>query len=282
MRGALENKKARVRILRLRRKGSRNLVRVLDPDRVKAVWSDPLLRYSRVLDGLFHEGVIVCEGDTDCRFYSAIFDHVDLQDQKPDLMFVYGGGKARVASIVDSLQAIGVPTKAILDFDVLSDEIVLSRIVEAFGGNWAALKVRWATVKKSIEKVRASLSVDDIRTQVTSILDEVRSTNLKDETISQISKILRKGSGWQEAKRLGSTYIPSGDEQKVFDDLDVDLRRLGIFIVKVGEVEGFYRKIGGKGPKWALSVLELDLAKDDDLEPARTFVRQIVERWRDM
>jgi len=55
-------------VARLVRDGHLNHASLLSSDEVSQLWSDPLLRYSLALDGLFHELVIVCEGDADCRF----------------------------------------------------------------------------------------------------------------------------------------------------------------------------------------------------------------------
>jgi hypothetical protein len=49
----------------------------------------------------------------------------------------------------------------------------------------------------------------------------------------------------------------------------------GLFILEVGELEGFVRTIGNHGPKWANNVMEWDLVNDPELEVARQFVRNM-------
>lgn len=83
LRGILDAPASSVRVVRIRRKGDANHVRELVPEAVREVWRDPLLRYSNVLDGLFHDGVIICEGDGDCRFYGAMMDAVARRRQEP-------------------------------------------------------------------------------------------------------------------------------------------------------------------------------------------------------
>ncbi|MEV0989569.1 hypothetical protein [Streptomyces sp. NPDC049949] len=34
----------------------------------------PSLRYSNIISGLFHDGVVLCESEGDCQFYAASFD----------------------------------------------------------------------------------------------------------------------------------------------------------------------------------------------------------------
>jgi AAA domain, putative AbiEii toxin, Type IV TA system len=72
IRGLLDAGSSSVRIVRLLRRGDVNYARSLRTDEVKTLWADPLLRYSNVLDGLFHDNVVVCESDADCRFYEAV------------------------------------------------------------------------------------------------------------------------------------------------------------------------------------------------------------------
>lgn len=55
VRGLLEIPDASVRVLRLRRRDDVNVVAELSSSDVKTLWDDPLLRYSNILDGLFHE-----------------------------------------------------------------------------------------------------------------------------------------------------------------------------------------------------------------------------------
>src|SRR5690606_12158093 len=76
LRGLLDTDSSRVRVVRIQRVGDVNPIKELDNEGVKNVWGDPILRYSNILDGLFHSKVIVCEGDADCRFYAATMDAV--------------------------------------------------------------------------------------------------------------------------------------------------------------------------------------------------------------
>ena len=55
-------------------------------------------------------------------------------------------------------------------------------------------------------------------------------------------------------------------------------KQMGLWIVPVGELEGFCKPVGAKGPRWVQQVIEeRELATDPDLERARKFVREI---WR--
>src|SRR5262249_3767824 len=140
-----------------------------EPNLVESLWRDPLLRFSRALDGLFHEGVVVCEGDSDSQFYSAVTYHLAEQadaasaDEETtaedhgadapadveegaeslqltpnpfDVMFTYAGGKQRVKLLAGALVGVHVPVRCVVDFDVLNDQGILRGIVEAMGESY--------------------------------------------------------------------------------------------------------------------------------------------------
>jgi len=73
---------------------------------------------------VFHEKVIVTEGDGDARFYSAVADSLfdDPNQRKPDVMFTHtGGGKGGLPLVAQSIRALNVPVAVVADFDLLND-----------------------------------------------------------------------------------------------------------------------------------------------------------------
>jgi len=61
LRGLLDTQSNRVRVLRIQRDNGINPIKELDSNGIKKVWGDPILRYSNVLDGLFHNKVVLCD-----------------------------------------------------------------------------------------------------------------------------------------------------------------------------------------------------------------------------
>lgn len=279
LRGLLDDPLSPVRVLRVRRNGPENAIAELNPELVREVWRDPLLRYSGVFDGLFHQGVIVCESDSDCRFYEAVMNAIADEGRTPDLLLVHGAGKSRVPAIVRALRAIEVPVRTVFDFDVLGDESVLSRTVEAMGANWDDFVSDWKIVRSAIENKRPELQTKDVRDQVSRILEAVRTEVLPNEAAKEIKNVLRSASPWSEAKKIGKPFVPRGDQTAVYERLADALQKFGIYIVEVGELEGFCPSVGNHGPAWTVSVLERDLASDPELSAARDFARALQVGW---
>jgi hypothetical protein len=165
----------------------------------------------------------------------------------------------------------------VADFDILSDEPLLEKLVTAAGGEWVTLRPRWNSVKKAIDSIRPQLVTGEVRRQIETIL-----TNVTDEVFPRAAKrriedVLKQTSPWSLAKRSGKAFVPSGTPIQEYERLEAELRRLGIFVVEVGELERFYPAAGGHGPAWVNEVLQKALATDPDLKNAREFVEKLLE-----
>lgn len=280
IRGVLDANSPDVKVVRIRRTGDVNTVHLLENARVRELWSDPLLRYSSILDGLFHEGVVVCEADSDCRFYSAMLEaahtsaHPDAK--RPDLMFTHCGGKARLPLVIRSLHEVDVPVRAVADFDVLSAEQPLRAIVEALGQAWSNFEQDWRIVKSAVDAKRPDLNTADVKLELDRVLGAVTSTILPEKSREELQSVIRRSTAWSNAKLVGKSFVPSGDAARACERLLTSLREAGLHVVEVGELEGFARTEGGHGPKWVNAVLARNLSSDPELEPARQFALKLV------
>jgi hypothetical protein len=281
LRGVLDANSPDVKVIRLRRNGDVNFARLLENDRVRELWSDPLLRYSNILDGLFHEGVVVCEADSDCRFYAAVLEATyaarNPDSKRPDLMFTHCSGKARLPLVIRALREVDVPVLAIADFDVLSDEQPLKGIIVALGAEWSSFEPDWRIVKAAVDAKRPDLNVADVKRETERVLSRVSSAILPERDRSELQTILRRSSAWANAKLVGKAFVPSGDASRACDRLLTSLRSAGLHVVEVGELEGFVRTEDGHGPKWVNAVLARELGTDAALEEARQFTLRLVD-----
>ena len=76
LQGLLDANSENVTVIRINRDSKINRMSVLQNDKIKKLWGNPILRYSNILSGLFHEKVVVCESDYDCLFYQAIMNAI--------------------------------------------------------------------------------------------------------------------------------------------------------------------------------------------------------------
>ena len=101
----------------------------------------------------------------------------------------------------------------------------------------------------------------------------------KEKAIKQVFKTV---SPWDDVKRAGRAAVPQGQAVQHFDKLLETCAGVGLWVIPVGELEGFCRSIdGGHGPGFVEKVLEeRNLETDTELADARRFVTDILTRAR--
>ena len=164
----------RLRLIRIQRDGDVNRVKELDKDLLKKIGNDPLMNYSSVMSGVFHERVIVCESDGDCMFYSSILDLDEVHGEgHPDVLFVHGSGKDRMATLAETLTALHVPVDVVADIDIVRDEEGMRKVITALDGDWTAIQPIARSVRTAIDNDKPMLSLDQIKQAIRKALDSV-------------------------------------------------------------------------------------------------------------
>ncbi len=276
LKGLMNGAGKRVSVIRLRRSPSGARVSHLENEAITALWSDPVLRFSSIMDGLFHDGVIIAEAEADCRFYEAMLSAAVGPDERLDIHYAYSGGKAKVPSIVSALRAVDVPVAAVVDFDVLNNEQPLRKIIEALGGQWADYQWRWSEVKQAVEINSAFIGGARFRAEVNAVLSAIDGKSaVSRDALKQIRELTKNASPWDHIKDGGLQAMPKGQPTVTAKGLLVDLAKLGLFIAPNGEMEGFYRDVQPKGIRWVEEVVSRDILKKPELGAARAFVTDI-------
>lgn len=278
--GLINVASGRLRVLRIQREGNINRVKELDKTLVREISIDPLMKYSSVMSGVFHERVIICESDADCMFYSSLLDLAEVHgERQPDVLFVHASGKGRIAALARTLVALDVPVDVIADIDVLRDTSDFNSIIEALGQDSTVVAVLAKAVKSAIEQHKPWLNAMEIKKGILETLEDTpTSGEFPQNQRSRIEALFRKASPWDAVKSSGESAIPSGDASQQFQKLLALCKEMGLWIVPVGELEGFCKSVGGHGPRWVQQTIEeRDLGNDPELERARAFVRELWE-----
>ncbi len=117
--GCIQAGKA-VNVVRLSYREGIATARLLEAGRLRKMMRDPLLRSTRVMDALFHQGAIVCESDADRAFYQEINDRLSgANGAAMDCIFLNAQNKMTVRRIVQPLREMGIPAAAIVDLDIV-------------------------------------------------------------------------------------------------------------------------------------------------------------------
>ena len=241
LQGLLDADNENVTVIRINRSDNKNIMSILRNDKIKELWRNPLLRYSNILNGLFHDKVVVCESDYDCLFYQAIMNAM-IEERKeiaPDILFTHCGGKNRIKDAVTALRVINVPVVAICDFDILNSKQDFRQLFESFGLNWN----------------------DELEKNMKIFYDTI---NCAPEL-----KEMLKDSG---------KHVLTGEAPVAFENIDKICRNTGLYIVPFGEMESFDKTTNKKKKDWVYSVLEkYVLAIEKKLNDAKDFIQGVLD-----
>jgi hypothetical protein len=140
------------------------------------------------------------------------------------------------------------------------------------GGDWSEVDGHFKAIKDAVEQRRPPLNAEQVSGLLRDKLSGVGGTGEFSKTVErEIKAIFKTLSPWDEVKRAGRSALPAGQAVKHYDDLAAQAAAIGLWIVPVGEIEGFCRSIdGGHGPGFVAKVLEeRSLETDPELKEAR-------------
>lgn len=267
---------ASIQIVRITREGNKNHVKELSTRQLRDIWSDYILRYSRVLDGIFYEHVVVCEGDADCRFYGAVLQEMSETKQidldPSNVLFLSGGGKAKIPTILDSLHALGVKASAIVDIDLVRDvDLLKKRYLHGHREHWDEIKQDWITLNATIVNTTPPESKDVVLARIKDLIDKESADRIGSKTATEIRSVLKNSEAWSRIKLMGVGGLPTRQAGDAMRAIIQKLKRHNIVVLDVGELESFDKEIKLKGGDFVAAALEQGLHKSS--EPARKHVR---------
>ncbi|MFI7145127.1 ATP-dependent nuclease [Nonomuraea sp. NPDC050022] len=275
--GLLESQ-APVSVVRLDRKADTVRAHQLDPSRVQGLWSDPVLRYTNVLDGLFHRVVVLAEADRDCRFYKASLDAAEslqrLSFNSGDVLFVPAGGKDGFVRLASVLQGVSVPLVAIPDLDLLDDESKVRKLVSSFDAEWQPHSAEYRVATNAFRQPRATVSCGQILAQIQLVLQR-DPDKVYDRAISELVKSAMRAepSPWRQLKDYGDRAF-KGEAAVAANSLLDWLDGIGIVLVRAGELERLAPLVAAqKGAGW------LDAAIREgahEQEPAQDHIKRLI------
>ena len=106
-----------VNIIRITQpKQKQNTINVIDDELLRTILHTPLLRVSRIMEGLFCEKVVITESEADELVYQELIEKLFPQS---GLYFAHGQNKQTLAEIASLYRDLGINYEVITDFDVL-------------------------------------------------------------------------------------------------------------------------------------------------------------------
>jgi len=242
-----------VTITRITRTGETNHAATIDQQSLRELWSKPLLRSASAIDSMFHEGVVLCEGDADCRFYEAAIRRVEEQGQTTrsvDLYFAHGNGKGALPSLLKAYRSLGVPCVVIADIDLLRDLKQLRTMVDLSSTDPTTAMSLASLVQPQLRRAGPALDAEDLVSRLREAADAVTNAGeLSPDDRRALARALENSADWSQAKRFGVEVLKGGARQTA-DKLLAELSTVGIFLVPVGELESWFPHGSSDKSKW--------------------------------
>lgn len=227
------------KIIRLTYENQKASAREVETDIIREFNTNPCLRSSSAIRGLFYKGIIVTEGHRDRVFYDEV-NHRLLENKgigATDVLFIdSGGGINMIYKTVEPLRKMGVPAVAVVDIDFITKP-----------------DIEWENLIKACQINNDKQEY--LRKECNDIIQELKSTL----NIPVKNSSTEEGRN-KEAKKFGEKIKKKGinnflntveayDKTKKFIDL---LAEYGLFIVPIGELESWIPELPKK-PNTSLS-----------------------------
>ncbi|GLW74964.1 hypothetical protein Kpho02_72610 [Kitasatospora phosalacinea] len=256
--GILEATDKPVALVRISRSVSGPRARVLEPEDVAQILRTPALRYSNIISGLFHDGVVLGESEGDCQFYAATFDTLAKGRPNSNLVFLPTGGKAKLADTARRLRQCGIPVAVVADLDFLNDRALIKRALNALGGDFTAIESDLKTLEDTVNSTVTVTSAPEIKKEINRILGDPRNGEvLTTGQRKDITALLKSSGAWSQIKKAGLPALGSGEPYAAVLRLLDYFAGIGVFLVPVGELEGWVRQVPASNKSgWLTKVFE--------------------------
>lgn len=274
--GILTNASGQVDIYRLNRKDDITDFNLLPALAIERLTKTPLLSSQRVVEGIFHKGVVVCEADADRAVYQSVASVNHNSNQ--EVLFIHAHNKQTIKDVVGLLMSAGIPVAAITDIDIVNSEPDLSNLVVSLTqkGIEAFLLDMRKEIALSIMGNSDSEILVHVKECITELLEQL---NANEHTLSgaksACERITKEFTKWKNAKSKGVEGFPD-EVQDTVSFLIASVKEFGLFIVPVGELEGWMDLGTTKKNKWIVPALTV-IYDGNASEELVKFVREILD-----
>ena len=276
IKGILESGSQRVKLIKIDRTRNINMFNIIDGDVISQIANDKNLKYTNILDGLFYSQLVLCEDESDCKFYSAVLEHLDSKTYQSTL-FCAVGGKHQFKKIVPLLNGLQINYIIVADIDLIDDIIFLKQLMNSIESNCYD-KIQFQH-KEFIEKYRAKVNPQlktqaKLKSDINALL--TYSDYMTESVARQIKDLLKAPNAFALLKKDGIHSLPEGECSSLFYEIKNFLNSHKTFILECGEIEQLVSNVDGHGISWVEKTYE----KYPDIggsvyDEARRFIKSV-------
>ena len=242
-------------IFRLHREGNRTFYDKLVPEVVNQLIGNPILSSQRVIEGIFHSGVVICEADADRAVYQSVA--AICHNSNREVLFIHAHNKQTLALVAEILKKAGTPVAVIADIDILRPHKDLDNVYRVLTEKDmpADLKALQIQLDSFIESRPEEKVLNELKRNVYEFIAQLeKGDHSLEGARSALSRIKNETSKWSVIKRNGLDAL--NEEMPSASQLINTLSSVGLFVVPVGELEGWINLGIHKKNKWIIPALE--------------------------
>lgn len=263
-----------VNIYRVNREDNITDFHLLPPSAIEKLTKSPMLSSQRVLESIFHKGVIVCEADADRTIYQTVAQKVfDNQN----ILFIHSHNKQTLKDVAQLLVDAKIPVGAIADIDLLNDETNLKELVKALTNKPISkqlLKTR-LEIDRSVQNQSENEILNAIENNVEIFLNQLKQkSHTLDGAKGALNRIRREATKWAMQKEKGISAFDKDYQTKVKRFLS-NLKTKQLFIVPVGELEKWIDVGTNQKNKWIVKALN-EIHEDRIPNQLKEFIKEIL------
>lgn len=280
IKGLLEKAESRVKVIRITRDGNTNHFHILDNNHIQEICNDEMLKHTNILEGLFSNKTIVCEGDVDCLLFSSIEEYLlNKEGNYSESSYLFTGGKSSFKKTLIALKGLGIDFRAVMDLDALNDENLIKSNYEVCGGNWQS------DIKGNYDKLmlwiknhsNGCLTKEEAKNIVCEAISKCKNDILSSNDIKNVRLSLKANAAWEELKHNGKSAINDVETEMAFDKILLSLKEKHIYLIPTGEIESFFPDIEGHGHGWLQNVFkDYPSFESDEYNNVKNFVKSLI------
>lgn len=266
----------KVDIFRLNRVEDNTTFNLIPPDATEKLSKSPMLSSQRILESIFHKGVVVCEADSDRTVYQTVSA---LTFNNQEILFVHSHNKQTLKDVASLLLNAKIPVIVVADIDLLNDENDFRQLVNLFKkeNDVKELLNNRSLISKKINESSDEELIVNIKQNLLELISQIdKNEHTLDGLKGALNRLRKDMSKWKSPKSHGIEGFPPEIKETVLGIIE-KLKMLNIFIVPVGELEGWMDLGTKRKNKWIVKALN-EIFVNKPSEPLKEFVKEIIDK----
>lgn len=276
IRGLLEKKSSRVKIIKIDRLNNENKFSMLNNENLIKIAGDKNLKYSNILNGLFYQQIVLCESESDCKFYSAILESISNVLYQ-NTLFCAVGGKDQFKVVIPLLNNLSIKYKVIADLDLINNKSKLQSLLNSIDESiYNGIIIDHDEFLNLFNSGTYSLIRDQetIKKDILKLFTDER--YMSDETANKIKIVLKNINNLKLLKINGRACLPPGLCVEKFNKIVDTLNDNNIYVVECGEIERFVPSVNSHGSTWVDEVFtRYPTINECEYDDAKKFIKKV-------